>query len=191
MNLKIFIEFFFQVPVILNYLNILVIDCPGSFNTGEQTVLVVSNNKTFYSNGTLICKNGGALFFQNGTATLSNATTCSFDATWTDQEYIQCWKGWFRTESLLKWDLSFRFKACFFIAVDVGKTLSNSTVNNLCGAAGEIDIVWSSKQIYPDRKPFKCMHFHCLWKLFKQSPLHRNACSSNVRIQIVEMALCT
>jgi len=83
----------------------LVLDCPGSFNTGEQTVLVSSTNKTFQSNGTLTCKNGGTLFFQNGTATLSTAATCSSDATWTHQKNIQCWKGEFRTESLLKRNL--------------------------------------------------------------------------------------
>jgi len=88
-------------------LNNLVLDCPAVFNTGEQTVLVSSTNKTFQSNRRFTCKNGGALFFQNGIAALSNVATCSLDAKWTDQENIQCWKGWFRTESLLKRNLSF------------------------------------------------------------------------------------
>jgi len=96
-------------------LNNLALDCPAFFNTGEQTVLVSSTNKTFQSNGTLTCKNGGALFFQNGTATLSNVATCSLHATWTDQENIQCWKGWFRTESLLKRNIQFLILPCFII----------------------------------------------------------------------------
>jgi len=70
-----------------------VTDCPGVFNTSEQRLNVYSKHRDFNSTGAFSCSVGEELFYKNGSARLSNSTSCSAYATWNDQNNIKCGKG--------------------------------------------------------------------------------------------------
>ena len=68
-------------------------DCRNSFG---NNVIVRANSYNYASSGSFDCSNGGRAFFPN--KTLATNTTCLYNATWDQEDNVQCWTGLYRAK---------------------------------------------------------------------------------------------
>ena len=68
-------------------------ECPRHIGNGDAVVKIVSENQTFGTKGSFSCGKGGDLFYDNGAERLLNITYCDYDASWSGQHHLECWKG--------------------------------------------------------------------------------------------------
>lgn len=68
-------------------------DC--STETLSDGVVVTPNSQVYEGKAQFSCRFGGTLLNKNGTERLDNNTQCLADATWRDQNDVQCANGEF------------------------------------------------------------------------------------------------
>ena len=59
-------------------------------------MIVRANSYNYASSGSFDCSNGGRAFFPNETLAIN--TTCLYNATWDQEDNVQCWTGLYRAK---------------------------------------------------------------------------------------------